>query len=40
VDFDASHNRLRIIPNHEGTAAGDEMDLDYDDGDLVVEEMD
>lgn len=41
VEFDAPHNRLVIIPNHEGTTAGDEMELDYDDdGDLVVEEMD
>jgi len=40
VEFDTSHNRLKIVPNHEGTTAGDDMELDYDDGDLVVEEMD
>jgi ATP-dependent Clp protease ATP-binding subunit ClpA len=40
VEFDRHHNRLKIIPNHEGTTAGDEMELDYDDGDLIVEEMD
>ncbi|KAG8814497.1 hypothetical protein FRC17_001106 [Serendipita sp. 399] len=40
VEFDAPHNRLVILPNHEGSGAADDMDLDYDDEDLVVEEMD
>ena len=36
VQFDGPHNRLHIVPNHEGT--GDGMDVDYydddDDGDM------
>ena len=40
VEFDAPHNCMVIIPNHEGTGTDDDMELDYDDGDLVVEEMD
>ena len=40
VQFDGPHNRLHIVPNHEGT--GDSMDVDYDDwnDDIEVEEMD
>lgn len=40
VEFDAPHNRVMIIPNHEGTGTVDDMDMDYDDSDLVLEEMD
>lgn len=39
VDFDKHHNRLMIIPNHEGSGAADDMDLD-DDDELIVEEVD
>lgn len=39
VTFDGPHNRLAIIPNHEGTAMDVDMDSDYDD-DIDVEEMD
>ena len=39
VDFDKHHNRLMIIPNHEGSGAADEMDLD-DEDELIVEEVD
>lgn len=40
VHFDGPHNRLQIIPNHEGT--GESMDVDYDvvDDDIDIEEMD
>ncbi|KZT02700.1 uncharacterized protein LAESUDRAFT_815128 [Laetiporus sulphureus 93-53] len=40
VKFDGPHNRLAIIPNHEGS--GDNMDVDYEDidGDVEIEEMD
>ena len=39
VTFDGPHNRLQIIPNHEGT--GETMDVDdYDDDDIEIEEMD
>ncbi|KAI0669877.1 P-loop containing nucleoside triphosphate hydrolase protein [Trametes maxima] len=40
VAFDGPHNRLQIIPNHEGT--GESMDVDFDDGDddIEIEEMD
>lgn len=43
VDFDPHHNRLAIIPNHEGSGIADQMDLDddYDDyDDLMVQEID
>jgi ATP-dependent Clp protease ATP-binding subunit ClpA len=39
VNFDGHHNRLVIIPNHEGSGVADQMDLD-DEDDLVIEEMD
>ncbi|KAL4243467.1 ClpA/ClpB family protein [Abortiporus biennis] len=41
VRFDGPHNRLVIVPNHEGNAQ-DKMDVDYDDldDDIEVEEMD
>jgi ATP-dependent Clp protease ATP-binding subunit ClpA len=38
VEFDGPHNRLQIIPNHEGQ---DGMDIDdYDNDDIEIEEMD
>jgi len=41
VRFDGPHNRLVIIPNHEGTGISvEEMDVDDDDDDVQVEEMD
>jgi len=39
INFDGPHNRLAIIPNHEGTS----MDVDMEDDDvddIDVEEMD
>ena len=39
VRFDGVHNRLQILPNHEGVSAADEMDVDTDDG-IEIEEMD
>lgn len=39
VDFDRHHNRLMIIPNHEGSGAADQMDLD-DEDEVEIEEMD
>ena len=39
VQFDGPHNRLHIVPNHEGT--GESMDVDYnEDDDIEIEEMD
>ena len=39
VEFDGPHNRLAIVPNHEGT--GESMDVDdYADEDIEIEEMD
>ena len=39
ITFDGPHNRLQIIPNHEGT--GETMDVDdYEDDDIEIEEMD
>ncbi|KAH9944367.1 P-loop containing nucleoside triphosphate hydrolase protein [Epithele typhae] len=39
VHFDGPHNRLQILPNHEGT--GESMDVDWDaDDDIDIEEMD
>ncbi|SJL05615.1 probable heat shock protein HSP104 (endopeptidase Clp ATP-binding chain HSP104) [Armillaria ostoyae] len=37
VRFDGPHNRLTIIPNHEGTVVEDYMDVDDD---IEIEEMD
>jgi ATP-dependent Clp protease ATP-binding subunit ClpB len=37
VRFDASRNRLQIIPNHEGTAEVEQMDVDDDD--IEIEEI-
>lgn len=38
VRFDGPHNRLLVIPNHEGSAAS--MDVDDYDTDVQIEEMD
>ncbi|OJT15823.1 Heat shock protein 104 [Trametes pubescens] len=39
IAFDGPHNRLQIVPNHEGNGEG--MDVDYDeDDDIEIEEMD
>ena len=39
VRFDGPHNRLQIIPNHEGT--GEKMDVeDYEEDEIEIEEMD
>ncbi len=42
VRHDGPHNRLNVIPNHEGMEMDDMyMDVDYDDDDEIkVEEMD
>ncbi|KAG8681731.1 hypothetical protein FRC09_017288 [Ceratobasidium sp. 395] len=40
VKFDGPHNRLYIVPNHEGTGVMYDEEMDYDDGDLEIEEMD
>lgn len=37
--FDGPHNRLVIVPNHEGVPTEDYMDIDADD-DIEIEEMD
>ena len=39
VQFDGPHNRLHIVPNHEGAGEGMDVD-DYDDDDIEIEEMD
>ena len=41
VKFDGPHNRLVIIPNHEGSGS-DPMDVDWNDvdDDIDIEEMD
>lgn len=36
VRFDGPHNRLQIIPNHEGQTDG----MEVDDDDIELEEMD
>jgi ATP-dependent Clp protease ATP-binding subunit ClpB len=40
VELDRKHNRLVIIPNHEGSGAADNMELDYDEDTPIIEEMD
>ena len=41
VRFDGPHNRLIIIPNHEGVDGGMDVDQDDDDDDdIEIEEMD
>jgi hypothetical protein len=40
IRFDGPRNRLHIIPNHEGNADMDGMDIDMDDTDIDIEEMD
>ena len=40
VRFDGPHNRIAILPNHEGHNP-EGMDVDYDeDDDIEIEEMD
>lgn len=40
VRFDGPHNRIAILPNHEGHHP-EGMDVDYDeDDDIEIEEMD
>lgn len=39
VTFDGAHNRLVVLPNHEGEAPEEWMEVD-DDGDIEIEEMD
>ena len=38
VRFDGPHNRIIVIPNHEGV--GGRMDVDEDEDDIEIEEMD
>ncbi|PFH54470.1 hypothetical protein AMATHDRAFT_135008 [Amanita thiersii Skay4041] len=41
VRFDGPHNRLYIVPNHEGNTVLDEMEIDGDGSDdIEIEEMD
>jgi len=42
VRFDGPHNRLNVIPNHEGVAGRMDVDVDDDDDedDIEIEEMD
>ncbi|KAG6813792.1 hypothetical protein H0H92_007204 [Tricholoma furcatifolium] len=42
VRFDGPRNQLEIIPNHEGNISNDSMDIDndYDDDEIEIEEMD
>ncbi|TCD71541.1 hypothetical protein EIP91_008922 [Steccherinum ochraceum] len=39
VRFDGPHNRLAIVPNHEGHSTED-VDMDLGDDDIEIEEMD
>lgn len=40
VRFDGPRNRLEIIPNHEGRAVEEMMDVDDYDDEIEIEEMD
>jgi len=40
VRFDGPHNRIIVIPNHEGMSGMDVDQLDDDDDDIEIEEMD
>lgn len=40
IRFDGPHNRLNIIPNHEGMGITMDVDEDEDDEDIEIEEMD
>ncbi|KAI0257132.1 P-loop containing nucleoside triphosphate hydrolase protein [Lactifluus subvellereus] len=41
IRFDGPRNRLHIVANHEGNEVdGMDMEVDYDDDDLEIEEMD
>jgi ATP-dependent Clp protease ATP-binding subunit ClpB len=41
VRFDGPHNRLVIVPNHEGTGGTDTMEIDSDEGfdEATIEEI-
>jgi ATP-dependent Clp protease ATP-binding subunit ClpB len=40
IRFDGPHNKLVIVPNHEGKADVGEMEVDWDNDIIEVEEMD
>lgn len=40
VRFDGPHNRITIIPNHEGTGAAMDVDNIDSDDEIEIEEMD
>ena len=40
IKFDGPHNRLYIVPNHKSTQQAEDMDVDWDDDDIEIEEMD
>ena len=40
VKFDGPHNRLYIVPNHKSTKQAEDMDVDWDEDDIEIEEMD
>jgi len=40
IRFDGPRNRLHVIPNHEGNADMDGMDIDMADDDIDIEEVD
>lgn len=40
VKFDGPHNRLFIVPNHEGSGMTYDEEMDYGDDDVEIEEMD
>ena len=40
VRFDGPHNRIILIPNHEGMPGIMDVDQDGDDDDVEIEEMD
>jgi len=40
VTFDGPRNKLVIVPNHEKSSSMDDMDVDWDDDEIEIEEMD
>ncbi|KAG0708862.1 P-loop containing nucleoside triphosphate hydrolase protein [Suillus ampliporus] len=40
IRFDGPHNKLVVVPNHEGKADVDAMDTYWEDDDIEIEEMD
>lgn len=40
VRFDGPHNRLNVIPNHDGVSGRMDVDQDDDDDEIEIEEMD